>query len=231
MKTLIHIGQHKTATTSIQAYLRKNRAALQEQGIFIPEGLAGHDSASHFALNIYCLDPGRQSTMKSKMIREHGIEYLDELRRVLPDEIRATYELARKHDCTRVLWSNEGLYLLNSITEHKRLLHLFAPYSDSIEIICCFRNIWAFKKSYTTQLERQGYPLSGDPASHQNLGDGSWLLDQRRKRLLLATVFTKCTYFQYDAIDNIRAFMKAIRMKPISATTEYRINTSRRRDP
>lgn len=44
MRTLyLHIGAHRTATSSIQSFLHANSAALQERGIFYPFGVKRHD--------------------------------------------------------------------------------------------------------------------------------------------------------------------------------------------
>jgi len=43
MKAVIHIGSHKTGTTTIQSFLEKNRDSLKKQGICVPVGFGRYD--------------------------------------------------------------------------------------------------------------------------------------------------------------------------------------------
>ncbi len=73
MKTVIHIGQHKTGTTSIQHYLQDNREALAQHGLYVPSEIAGYSNPSHFILNVYALAEERYSSMKEEIIRDKGL--------------------------------------------------------------------------------------------------------------------------------------------------------------
>ena len=68
MRTFVHVGQHKTATTSIQYFLRRNAEMLLKRGLYVPDKLAGFGNPSHFALNVYSLDRKRMSSMKEKLL-------------------------------------------------------------------------------------------------------------------------------------------------------------------
>jgi hypothetical protein len=59
MRTIIHVGQHKTGTTSIQHYLRRNSRVLNGMGLYIPDKIIGFEAASHFILNVYSLNDDR----------------------------------------------------------------------------------------------------------------------------------------------------------------------------
>ena len=124
MKTIIHIGQHKTGTTSIQRFLRDNKESLKKSGLYVPTLVAGYTNPSHFILNVYALDEHRFSSTKEKIIAKKGHEYLNELGIELSKDISSIYEDAIKNNCDRVIWSNEGLYLLNSVQEYNRLISL-----------------------------------------------------------------------------------------------------------
>ena len=74
MKTIIHIGQHKTGTTSIQKFLQDNRTTLAENGVYVPSRLAGYSEPSHFILNVYALAEDRYSSRKKAIVKAKGCD-------------------------------------------------------------------------------------------------------------------------------------------------------------
>jgi hypothetical protein len=96
MKTLIHIGQHKTGTTSIQSYLQDNRGDLARHGLYVPLKIAGYGNPSHFILNVYALAEDRYSSKKEEIIREKGAGYLSEVEIELKKDIKNIYNEALK---------------------------------------------------------------------------------------------------------------------------------------
>lgn len=223
MKTLIHIGQHKTGTTSIQSYLQDNRGDLARHGLYVPLKIAGYGNPSHFILNVYALAEDRYSSKKEEIIREKGAGYLSEVEIELKKDIKNIYNEALKKKCSRVIWSNEGLYLLNTEKEYKRLIDLFSEHSKEIEVICCFRGVKSYRESYKKQLAKQNISLSNNPDSYRYLHSDSWLFDYKKKKNLLSRVFDKCTYFSYDPIDNVTKFLEAIRIDSVGMV-KYRLN-------
>ena len=169
MKTVIHIGQHKTGTTSIQHYLQDNRATLAQNGLYVPSRIAGYSDPSHFILNVYALEEGRFSSKKEELIATKGTAYFSELEIELKKDIEEIYKEALQQKCNRVIWSNEGLYLLNTVKEYKRLISLFSEYSTEIEVVCCFRDVRSYRESYTNQLAKQKISPSDNPDSYLSL--------------------------------------------------------------
>ncbi len=182
MKTIIHIGQHKTGTTSIQKFLQDNRISLMRKGLYVPSNIAGYDHPSHFILNIYSLADNRYSPMKEKIIKNKGEEYLSNLEEKLKNDIESIYEEASQQKCNSVLWSNEGLYLLNSVKDYEKLNNLFSKFSSSVEIVCCFREVESYRQSYMQQLTKNKGTLSDNPDSYRYLEADSWLFDYNRKK-------------------------------------------------
>jgi hypothetical protein len=225
MKTIIHIGQHKTGTTSIQHFLQDNRKDLANHGLYVPSKIAGYSDPSHFILNVYALAEGRLSSKKEEIIESKGTEYLSELEIELKRDIENIYKEALQKKCDRVIWSNEGLYLLNTATEYKRLINLFSEYSTEIEVICCFRDVKSYRESYMKQLAKQNISFSDNPDSYRYLNPDSWLFDYKKKKNLLTEVFDKCTYFSYDSNDNVKKFLEAIRISDID-TGNYKLNVT-----
>ena len=225
MKTIIHIGQHKTGTTSIQKFLQDNRNSLAKNGLYVPSRIAGYHNPSHFILNVYALAEDRYSSKKEKFIAVKGKQYLSKLEIDLKKDIENIYKDALYNKCNRVIWSSEDLYLLNSEAEYKRLINLFSEYSTEIEVVCCFRDVRSYRESYIKQLSKQKILPSNNPDSHRYVETDSWLFDYKRKKNLLSEVFNKCTYFLYDPNDNVKKFMETIGLNTIGAGS-YRLNVT-----
>jgi hypothetical protein len=54
-RCFIHVGTHKTGTTSIQAFLRDNEERLGAHGVIIPKAGRGEDAAGHHNLTLQLL--------------------------------------------------------------------------------------------------------------------------------------------------------------------------------
>lgn len=227
INTIVHIGQHKTGTTSIQHYLRTHKAELSSRGLFVPTSIAGHDHPSHYVLNIYALDSHRMSSMKEKLLKEKGDSYLKSLRESIPEEIKKIYTSATQENCKEIIWTNEGLYLLNSISEYKKIYELFSPYSSRITCVCCFREAKSYQQSHRKQLLKQGISLSDDKDSYRYLEDDSWLLDHARKKEILHQVFDEVITFPYNPINSISEFLHNIKYpEDTEKTASIRLNVT-----
>ncbi|RBP52956.1 hypothetical protein [Arenicella xantha] len=225
MKTIVHIGQHRTGTTSLQYFLRDNKKRLLKKGLYVPSKVAGHTHKSHYVLNLYALADNRYSPKKDEIIAARGHAYLNKLKIDIRTGIEKVYRQALARKCTTVLWSNEGLYLLNSVSEYESLKGLFSQYSDQVQVVCCFRDVESFKNSYAQHLTLQGITFSEQLDSYRYVESDSWLFDYERKRALLSIVFDHCVYFQYDSGDNLKVFMQSIGYGDIDCDG-YRLNTS-----
>jgi len=224
VRTYVHIGQHKTGTTSIQHYLQTHRETLMSAGLYVPDTLLGFDNPSHFLLNVYALDENRNSTAKLRLQEFLDEEFFNTLERRLATEVARHYEKAQAAGCEEVLWTNEGLYLLDSETEYARLKQLFSLYSDEVVTLCCFRDKESYRQSYQKQLESLELPLSDDPGSYRYLEADSWLFDYERKKALLAAVFDEVRILDYDADDMVKVFMENLGYAPVEDTAGIRLN-------
>jgi len=134
--------------------------------------------------------------------------------------------MARAYDCHTVLWSNEGLYLLNSLLEYQKLYDLFKPYSEELKVICCFREISSFKKSYIKQLYKSGFQPSEDSDSFCYVESDSWLFDYERKKKLLDAVFlNNMVAFDYVNSGMVELFLQKAGF-PELELEELRLNQS-----
>lgn len=225
MNTIIHIGQHKTGTTSLQHFLKKNKSNLSHNGLYVPESIAGHNNPSHFILNVYSLNANRFSSMKEYLMRTKPKKYFYELRHKLDEDLSKHYRLAEDQGCKDVIWSNEGLYLLNSIEEYTRLYELFSKYSSSIICVCSFREVAGYKKSYLLQLKKEGIAPSDDIDSYRYLNDDSWLFDYTGKIKMLNDVFDQVITFPFNQLDNVKTFMEHIGYPSFNSEI-YRLNAT-----
>lgn len=228
METIIHIGQHKTGTTSLQKFLHQHTAKLKAQGFYYTDTVLDYIHTSHYVLNLYALKPDRYSSMKDKVVQTRGEEHLHQLQEDLPSAIKQIYAEAARSGCDKVIWSNEGLYLLNTVEEYQKLFQLFAPFSSSITAVCCFRNKESYSISYAKQLRKQGISQVDQPDSYRYVKPDSWLFDYDRKKTLLAQVFDRTLYWDYDKEDNISCFLNLFGIE-IDAPTRVRLNITGRK--
>lgn len=148
--------------------------------------------------------------MKEKLLKREPKSYISELNIQLANDIQRHYHLAKAQECIDVIWSNEGLYLLNSIEEYIRLRNLFDIYSKKITVICCFRDKVSYKRSYTQQLIKQGIEFDEIIDSYKYVKDDSWLFDYEKKIEILHSVFDEVITYAYDPQDNVSTFLEQI---------------------
>lgn len=227
MRTLIHIGQHKTGTTSLQYYLQQNRLKLSKIGLYVADSIAGYNNPSHFILNVYALNKDRYSSMKERLWKIKSQTYFDSLENELKNDVYRHYKIAREQGCKDIIWSNEGLYLLNSVGEYNRLKNLFVEHSSSVISVCCFRDVRSYKLSYEKQLLKSGIAPSKDKDSYRYLEDDSWLFDYNAKIKMLNEVFDETINFNYNQQDNIGEFLDGIGYSGIY-TENVRLNITQK---
>ena len=141
MKVIIHIGTHKTGTSTIQHFLGKNRNALKHRGVFVPQS-SREDYAMHhdlFAatcipneleLPTFMVDHLCASTFKMK---EYTTEDQDKYWEHYRHEIEANC-----HRADLVIFSNEH-FVCVSENEIMRLKKLLEPLFDDISIVLYLR--------------------------------------------------------------------------------------------
>ena len=88
METIIHFGQHKTGTTSLQKFLFDNQERIARQGIYVPTDFMGKASANHYDLNLVTLASDRSSPMKDRFNGD-----LQAHKKLVMNEIDVAYKL------------------------------------------------------------------------------------------------------------------------------------------
>lgn len=118
----IHIGRHKSASTSIQAWLLSNKDYLKQRGILYSTVSAKISKGRFFAchnLAALCND-----------ITPNGIEKLKEAAKIILQEIQNS-------DCYSLILSSEGFQNIKDMTNINFLIDFLAP--EKVKVICIFR--------------------------------------------------------------------------------------------
>jgi len=132
----IHIGQHRTGTTSLQNFLASNRKVLYEKGIIYPEFLK--PASSHFFAWYFGFGNRRLSSSENKQVEG-----------VLQKTIRDALEHSKD-----VLISSEILFSNIRKSSIKRIHKQFSDFD--IRIICYLRRQDEYILSFYTQYLKHG---------------------------------------------------------------------------
>lgn len=166
---ILHIGMHKTGSTSLQDFLADHREHLISQGVNYYRGSLLTDN--HIELYLSCLDRDRDSLALATM----QIGSLD----TLFDNTRARISkfLTDAHAET-IVFSTEGLSLLRSVEEMERLAQIFEPSVHNVRIVCVLRDKADYLNAYRKQIFKvPGRKPSDDPRSALYVEPDSWLVD------------------------------------------------------
>ncbi len=187
-KVVLHIGTHKTATTTIQDTFYQNSEKLAEAGLVYPR-LAGPKITGH-----------------------HGLVFawgrLPEIYRLKEGSRKAFLQIAKEYgpqDNTVFLSSEEfsrgGTSANVDFVEVRKLLSGF----DEIEVVCTLRAQWQYLQSVYQELSKNQIPTTPDKIVDPSIKNGIWkdlwidynfLLDQ----LLLAFDETEITFLDFDSL-------------------------------
>jgi hypothetical protein len=166
-RVLLHVGTHRTGTTSIQLFLREhNDTVLAAAGVHYPPGFLL--PVVHTELPLLIIRPGWMWPARLRF---------PETQR--PSWLAAARAHVRHHLCTdpreTLAFVQEDLSYLRSAEELERLRDLFADTEAHIAIF--LREPQAFLRSCAAQLTATGFELTDDPGSFAYLEPDSWLVD------------------------------------------------------
>jgi hypothetical protein len=160
---LVHIGTHKTGTTSFQGWANRHRDELLDRhGIHV---FRGRYMESNLALPMLCARPNRTTPPSVA----HPEVLLTEGRADLQAHVAS--EVA--HPAPILLASAEDLCLLRYPDEVERLAELFGP--REIHVAACLRDPDEYLRSYRGTMDRIGQPESPYPSAHTYYGPDTWL--------------------------------------------------------
>ena len=160
-RAIVHIGTHKTGTTSFQAWVRRYRRVLAARtGIHFYDGLFNREQ---YELAVLSLRPDRIPENRRQDVESYGEE-----------EVRAHVRWQVDRPVDTILCSAEELSFARDIDEVERLVDLLYP--RDISIVVVLREPAEFLRSYTAEFSRKGLERSPDPASIRYVEPDSWLV-------------------------------------------------------
>jgi hypothetical protein len=207
-RVLLHIGTHKTGTTSIQHFLRDH---LGE-----PAFPAGYEYEENHSLIAHSLARPGRLVGYARVKNADGPATLAGI----PNRVRA--DLARADDL--LVLSGESLSLLRFDDEVERVMQLFT--GSEVEVVMYTRCPVDFLRAYRLTMQVLNYQPSDDPDSIHYVEPDSWLV-RYHERVDLLKRHTHVHHFDYDALvahdgSVIPSFAALVGIEP----TEYRLNSS-----
>ena len=164
---ILHIGVHKTGTTSIQHFLAGEDEFLARNGFALLRGLRGKPNLKE--LFHAAIAPARRADM---VLRQPRI-WRSLLRWRLVRHVRRA---AARHPNCRLIASSELLSFLREPREMIALKDLFPP-GTSFIVVVCLRRKHSFLESYKRQLDGQKIAYGRRQGMSSYVETDSWLVD------------------------------------------------------
>lgn len=159
----LHIGTHKTGTTSLQSALSQSGAALRAAGI------------AYF--------PTADAARLAHLFLRDGLKTSLRLRGALPLPVLSDYAAARRHlgevrgDSRDMVLSSEALCMLRDGVEAFALQSFFEPFFDRIVPIVVLRDAAQWRASREDQLRKTGLLDLQKSLPDAESVDGEWYYD------------------------------------------------------
>lgn len=197
---ILHIGLHKTGSTSFQAALSDNRRQLRRQGVDVYRGAVRADN--HVELFRAAVGGGLE-TLSGRT--PSGRERAD-LRNMVQGRIA---DFVDHSPADRLIFTTEALSLLRSVEELQALKSLF-PEGMRFRVILVLRDKAEWLASYEKQIRKvPGRVPSDDPASSLYVGPGTWLTDFEGLIAVYRQVFGDVTVLDYRREGMLAALLQA----------------------
>lgn len=169
----IHVGTHKTGTTSLQYYLADHLESLRRDGLGVVT-----ESRSTGAIHTNCskladavLRPSLVTGARSRdefPTRHRRREFVALLRRLRSD--------VRRLDTSRLLISSEALCFARTRAEQARMRLVVEACRADATVILCVRDVDDWRASWDDQLAKDDYPRSYSPAPQDDIRS-DWYYD------------------------------------------------------
>lgn len=174
-RVFLHIGTHKTGTTSFQKWLRENEDALRGRfglGVY-RGGFPNNREVGLACANVDRLLPVRQIPQWSDPVWR--------------DHVRDLAAAQMRRSEPTIIVSAESLSFLRADDEIRRVADMFAD--REVTILLTLREPSDFLASWSRHLTRGQYTLSDDPTSFAYVSADSWLARYDDLIAAYATVF------------------------------------------
>jgi hypothetical protein len=187
----VHIGLHKTGSTSIQAFLQAHRQALLDRGLAFYQGQ--HFPDNHVELHVASMRAERQSGFKNRSAVCVDADYIQS---VHDRVVRFTESVPSQS----TVFSSEGLSLLRYIDEVENLQRLIPL--PKVKVVAYLRNPVDYLRSYTNQIRKDPRTLPEliERDSFAYTEPDTWLLDFEARLAPFRDVFgsQNLTVIDYD---------------------------------
>jgi len=214
---LLHIGLHKTGTTSIQYYLRDHELLLAAHGVRFPRGYLRLNN--HFELPLTLLRSDRMMNGRLRADEWRDPAWCARLLAQVDDD------LAHHRDEVTIL-SAEDLSLFRYDDE---VAPLRALVGDA-EVVAYLRRPEDFLASMGAHYCKPGMAgLSEDPDAYNYVRPGSWRADYDTLLALWRRHFSTVTTLDYDAVTErdgtvVPSFLRLLGIDPPEDVDGYRLN-------
>jgi hypothetical protein len=211
MRTVkLHIGKHKTGTTSFQNYLKDVYGAGGVPDIcLVPRKLA-------IAIVIVCMRdevpiPPQQTAERKK-------------RSLSFDSVKKEFEAFKRAAAGNTfVISTEHLSYFRTDEEIMRLRSILGHF-DEHEIYLALRDKLQFLESYRKQLLKTGHSISTDRTSAYYCEADSWLADDESIMDLWRRNFGNITAIEYDGEDMVNRLASKMGLPVLVTADQYRDN-------
>lgn len=165
-RTLLHVGMHKTGSTSIQSFLHDHAALLAEVGATCPQGFLIPNLHADLPLLTLRADRVWPARIRFPETQDPGWQA------AAAAHVRA---VATTAEPLLVIWSHEDLAYVRHDDELERLRNLLG--AAPVQVVIYRRERADFLRSYRRQLEMTGFEPSDDTSSFAYVGSDSWVAD------------------------------------------------------
>ncbi len=165
-RIVIHVGIHKTGSTSIQEFLRSHRIALH--GLDVDFYLGAFNPRNHVELHAAAIRLERDCPFKLNK----GLVVDESFRESVQARVRQ-YIAQSQSAC--MIFSAEGLSYLRYEDEMERLQAMIPE--GHIDIVMYLRDSAGFLASYRSEMTKHRMPPTIERDSFAYTADDSWLVD------------------------------------------------------
>ncbi len=167
----LHIGTHKTGSTSLQRFLSDNSKALRHHGYELYTGCM-QNPMNHIELHLYALNDNRDTFAKYNFPSlELGTPFRTSVQELIHGFLRSSSE-------PHQIFTGESLSWLRFDAELIRLKNLVKCPPSTVKVILYLRNKKDFLNSYEKQIyKKRNRYASSNKESVLYIQDDTWLID------------------------------------------------------